>query len=146
MPKDRVLELDQSLQQLMATAKKDGSSSGGTEVSESAAQSGISDTQPIKLGENSLSNTVGLAMQLGLWAEDAIYARFADIGLNYKTMVRRLTQQLKAKEELKSTLMTCGDLPSVQNFINEFSNQKGGVPSVGSAFSSPAKKELTEDI
>lgn len=56
-------------------------------------------------------------MQLGIWAEDAIYDRFSDVGLNYKTMVRRLTQQLKQKEELKSTLMTCGDMRSVQNFI-----------------------------
>ena len=55
-------------------------------------------------------------------------------------MVRRLTQQLKAKEELKSTLMTCGDMPSVQNFIAEFANQKGGVPSATSAFGSPPKQ------
>lgn len=78
-------------------------------------------------------------MQLGIWAEDAIYDRFSDVGLNYKTMVRRLTQQLKQKEELKSTLMTCGDMRSVQNFISEFANQKGGVPSASSAFGSPAK-------
>lgn len=82
-------------------------------------------------------------MQLGIWAEEALFDRFSDVGLNYKTMVRRLTQQLKAKEELKSTLMTCGDVASVQNFIAEFANQKGGVPSATSAFASPSKHVAT---
>lgn len=37
MPKDRVLALERSLQELIATSEKDGCSSGGTEVSEAAA-------------------------------------------------------------------------------------------------------------
>lgn len=64
-------------------------------------------------------------IQLSLWVEEIIFEKFQDSATaNYRTLVRRLSQALRQKEEQKSTLMTCSDRESVSNFVQEFMNQR----------------------
>lgn len=128
MPRERAIQLDRNLQELIDTSEKDGGcSSGGTEPSQAdgaeQSSSGANNDQTIKLSSESLNNRIGLIMQLAEWSETVIWERVGcdSKSVNYRTMIRRLTQQLKQKEELKSTLMTCADHESVNNFVNEFS-------------------------
>ena len=102
MPRDRVIQMDRNLQELIATSEKDGGcSSGGTEPSQAdgteQSSSGPNSEQTIKLSQESISNRIGLVMQLADWSESVIWERVGhdSKSVNYRTMIRRLTQQLK---------------------------------------------------
>ena len=76
---------------------------------------------------NSGANKVKLVLQLTVYIEECIFEKFQDSkSTNYKTLVRRITQAIKQKEEVKSTILTCSDKQSVANFVQEFVNQRGG--------------------
>jgi hypothetical protein len=55
--------------------------------------------------------------------EETIYEKFQDSkSANYKTLMRRLTQAIRQKEETKQMLLGCGDRDAIVCFVNDFHN------------------------
>ena len=134
MSKDRLLELDkqvrQFIEQQQSKFSSDGCSSGGS-------QGGQLSPHTIATRIDSSNNKIALVIQLSLWVEEIIFEKFQDSSApEYRTLVRRLSQQLRQKEEQKSTLMTCSDRDSVNNFVQEFMPQRssGGLGATTSPF------------
>ena len=112
----------------------DGCSSGGS-------QGGQLSPHTIVTSIDSSNNKVALVIQLSLWVEEIIFEKYSDSSAaNYRTLVRRLSQALRQKEEQKSTLMTCSDRDSVNNFVQEFMNQRSGGGGSSGMTSSPFGK------
>ena len=66
-------------------------------------------------------------IRLSVWLEEAIFDKINDSKqANYRTMVRRMTQAIRTKEEQKQEILACTDPDSVNNWAQDFVGQRSG--------------------